>query len=263
MRSMIKTHLARSQQKGVALITVMVILLLSIIAVLAASRTTLLNEALVGNMSDYNRALAAAEALIRDAEIDVRGRLPNGYLCREDIAGTDVPTAYYIGCRNALGNPSIPEGTDFDDARDVVLTAFAAPAAAPCEQGICFPASTATLATLEDNLGTLAAKGVRYGTYTRGAVPGALGDATNAILKGNFADSTTPNQGWYWIEVFQYAKDAPTNRSGEVIPGGKAPLIFRITAVALGQKAGTRAVIRSFFIPKPKCGGPEPCTTGA
>ncbi len=261
-----KTHLAKSQQQGVALITVMVILLLSIIAVLAASRSTLLNEALVGNMSDYNRALAAAEALIRDAEIDVRGRLPSGYLCREDVGseGTDVPTANYVGCRNTAGGaPFIPEGTDFDDARDAVLVTAAAPAATPCSQGICFPASLATLSTLEDNLGTMAARGVRYGTYTRGAAPVALGDATNAILRGTPAAVTDPNQGWYWIEVFQYWKDAPTNRPGEVIPGGKAPLIFRITAVALGQKAGTRAIVRSFFVPKPKCGGPEPCTTGA
>jgi type IV pilus assembly protein PilX len=260
---MMKTHLARSQQKGVALITVMVILLLSIIAVLAASRTTLLNEALVGNMSDYNRALAAAEALIRDAEIDVRGRLPNGYLCREDIAGTDVPTANFVGCRDTAVGPFIPEGTDFDDARDAVLVTAAAPAATPCSLGVCFPASLATLSTLEDNLGAMAARGVRYGFYTRGAIPLDLGDATNSILRGAPAAVTDPNQGWYWIEVFQYAKDAPTNRPGEVIPGGKAPLIFRITAVALGQKAGTRAIVRSFFVPKPKCGGPEPCTTGA
>ncbi len=43
------TNQARSSQSGIALVTVMVILLLSIIAVLAAGRTGLLNEALVGS----------------------------------------------------------------------------------------------------------------------------------------------------------------------------------------------------------------------
>lgn len=264
MRSKMKILPVKRQQQGVALITVMVILLLSIIAVLAASRTTLLNEALVGNMSDYNRALAAAEALVRDAEIDVRGRLPNGYLCREDVGsvGTDVPTAGFVGCRNTALGPFIPDsdGPDFDDMRDAVLVTAAAPAAAPCIQGICFPASMATLANLEDNLATMAARGVRYGAYTRGATPTPLGDATNAILKGTPPAVTDPNQGWYWIEVFQYHKTAPRTQPGEVIPSPGASVIFRITAVALGQKFGTRAIVRSFFVPKPMCGGGQPCT---
>lgn len=262
-----KKHLTFAKQQGVALITVMVILLLSIVAVLAATRTGLLNEALVGNMSDYSRALAAAEALIRDAEIDVRGRLPNGYLCREVVPGSDVPTAGFIGCRSAgTGDPYFPEtGAEFDDARDRVLITFAAPAATPCIQGICFPASVATLANFEDNPGTMAAmaaQGVRYGAQSFNGTP--LGPATNPILSGVPvpASATAPTQGWYWVEVFQYDKHAPINRPGEVTPGGPLPLIFRITAIAMGQKVGTRAIVRSFFVTKPKCGGTEPCTTG-
>ncbi len=55
---------------------VLIFLLLAIISVLGAYRAGFLNERMVGNESDYNRAFAAAEALIRDAEMDIRGRRP-------------------------------------------------------------------------------------------------------------------------------------------------------------------------------------------
>jgi hypothetical protein len=63
-------------QQGIALLTVLVLLLLSLTAVLGALRYSNLNEAMLGNTSDYNRTFAAAEALVRDAEIDIRVAAP-------------------------------------------------------------------------------------------------------------------------------------------------------------------------------------------
>ncbi|MBW0170277.1 MAG: hypothetical protein KXJ61_08615 [Hydrogenophaga sp.] len=55
-------HLPR-HQKGISLITVMVMLLLSTLIVLSATRLGWLHEKLVGSESDHQRAFAAAEAL--------------------------------------------------------------------------------------------------------------------------------------------------------------------------------------------------------
>ena len=60
----------------------MLVLLVCCAVVAASARTGLLHEALTGNQSDQLRANAAAEALLRDAEIDIRGVLPDGQPCR-------------------------------------------------------------------------------------------------------------------------------------------------------------------------------------
>ena len=250
-----KTQLAHSKQHGVALITVMVILLLSIIAVLAAARTGLLNEALVGSESDYNRALAAAEALLRDAESDVAGRLPNGYMCREAVAGSEVPLAGFVGCRNTVppGSPWFPfDKPDFELLGDTVPLVRTN----PCVKGICIPANINVMAGLEDNLAVWGPRGARYGEFTLAA------SGPNRILRnpppGTPVDE--PNQGWYWVEIFEYEQlvGGPSPPSA-IVPDPKKKLIYRITAIALGQKVGTRAVVRSIFVRVPACGIGEPC----
>ncbi|MDP2371255.1 hypothetical protein [Rhodoferax sp.] len=242
-----------------ALITVMVILLLGIIAVLAAARSGLLNEALVGNDTDYSRTLAAAEALLRDAEIDVRGRLPNGFYCASNPlnTGSEDVQPNFVGCRNAVGgNPWFPN--DEIEYQLVANAVAVSPAATPCLQGICVPASLTTLHnppafTIENNLPAMAPFGVRYGTFTRTGAPALAGSlATNPILRPPFPVAVdAPNQGWYWVEVFVYKANAMGPRSIGVPPSGGSPFIYRITAVALGQKPGTRAVLKSFFVPNP------------
>lgn len=260
-----------TRQRGVALITVMVILLLSIISVLAVSRTELLNEALVGNNSDYGRALAAAEALVRDAETDILGRYPNGRMCRETAPGSDIPTPGFSRCRSTAGTIIPKNGEDFDNLR------AALPAFPHCSQGICAPPNLLTLhrpaigATpafaIEDDLPTMGPLGTRFGTWTRPGlglppiVPANLD--VNSILANDPADPNAPNQGWYWIEVLEYDVDAARTPAGPPLtdaqvraidglkPDKGAPFIFRVTAVALGQKTGTRAVVRAFFVSNP------------
>lgn len=256
-------HPTLSRQRGVALITVMVILLLSIIAVLAAGRTGLLNEALVGNDSDYGRALAAAEALLREGETEVRGKSPLGFLCRPtpgNPASPDNDPAFQ-GCRpNAPGTVFIPQ--DQPGYADLEALVSVTPAT-PCIQGICVPNNLNTLLGFEDapsaalaNMTTMAPLGARYGQYTRPVGAPPLDDALNPILKGASADPTAPSQGWYWIEVFRYANPPGGYSAGSyqaLAPEGTSGFrpIFRITAIALGQKPGTRAVLRSFYVPNP------------
>jgi len=259
---------SRARQRGVALFTVLVILLLSIIAVLAAGRSGLLNEALVGNETDYGRTLAAAEALLRDAEVDIRGRYPNGFLCRAPVTnpGSEDPAPGFTGCRNSgvATNAFFPaRDSDRVEAWMRVTTASPAPAP-PCHQGICFPNTLAQLNnptgsptfTIEDNLATMAPLGVRYGTFTRADGGAGLIGATNInpILRqppaGPPPAVTAPNQGWYWVEVFKYdvANTMAVTTNPAMKPKVGSEFIYRITAVALGQKPGTRAVLKSFYV---------------
>ena len=69
------------RQRGVALFVVLVFVMLSMLLALWATRTSLFNEMVVGNDADYQRAYEAAQALLQDAELDIRGEQSNGAEC--------------------------------------------------------------------------------------------------------------------------------------------------------------------------------------
>src|SRR5690606_34259830 len=69
------------RQRGVALFVVIVFVMLSMLLALWASRTSLFNEMVVGNDADYQRAFEAAQALVQDAELDIRGEKADGSAC--------------------------------------------------------------------------------------------------------------------------------------------------------------------------------------
>jgi type IV pilus assembly protein PilX len=229
-------------QRGISLIVVMVMLLLGTIVVLGTTRIGWLNEKLVGSESDYQRAFAAAEALVRDAERDIKGlRADNITPCNASIN--------FVGCRNfAAGQPFFPqEDDDLDLLADRVSLG-----ANGCLQGICLPATvtslgpanwTTGLAAMTNGAGVTAI-GATYGAYT-GASPAAEG---NPLLT-----RATP-QAWYWVEVFRYtdAGGILAAANNLPIPDKKHPFVYRITAFVQGQKPGTRVWLRSIFIPNPQ-----------
>lgn len=255
------------RQRGISLITTLVILLLSLVAVLGAYRVTNINESMLSNTADYSRARTAAEALVRDAEIDILGRRPPydidpitgtiGYPCRPFPTSSTtslVSEAGYVGCRNqaTASTPWFPQSSDdFDDMQDITL---ANSTTYYCKQGICVPPDTTTLQNIENILSdatkanTMKALGVTYGSYTRNllAAPGVSG---NPVLSAN------PAQAWYWVEAFRYQTAAADPAITNLIPDNRASFVFRITAIAYGLKPGTRVVIRSIFVPYPKSQG--------
>lgn len=267
-------------QRGVALPTVLIFLLLSIISVLGAFRAGFLNEKVVGNESDYNRAFAAAEALIRDAEMDIRGRRPpydvvqaDGYLgfpCRPTTDGstTEITSkaGYENSCRPRNGlTPWFPKDNDeFDQVFDLV-------AASPnrCKDGICFPLNMDDLKPIETQLfnglnanSDVLPIGTPYGAFTR-TVDTTTANLTkeqsnpllvtdNVAITGS-SISRKSNKAWYVVEAFRY---------GEAVSSGEHPatamrpdparrITYRITAVSLGMKPGTRVVLKSTFVPFP------------
>jgi type IV pilus assembly protein PilX len=239
------TH-PRSLQQGVSLVIVMVLLILGTIAVIGSTRIGWLNEIVVSSESDYQRAFAAAEALVRDAERDIRGRELTG-------AAPCVANAAFVGCRNfGAGKPFFPQD---DDDLDLLAARIGAGASVNnCLQGICLPPNVATLnkATWGDDAAVAvmtagvgdAAVAATYGLYS-GAAPAA---ASNPLL------TAVPARGWYWVEVFRYSDAAGiVAAAGDVpIPDKKRPFVYRITAYVQGLKGGTRVWLRSIFVPDPQ-----------
>ena len=237
---------SRSHQRGVSLIVVMIILILGTIVVVGSTRLGWLNEIEVSSESDYQRAFAAAEALVRDAERDIRGRQLNSALpC--------VNNPSYVGCRNfGAGMPFFPQDDDDLDLLAARLTAGGS--VNSCLQGICLPpnVNTLTRATWDTDAAVavmtagVGAKAIpaTYGQYT-GAAPAAAG---NPLL------ATNPARGWYWVEVFRYSDAAGiVAAAGNVpVPDKKSPFVYRITAYVQGLKGGTRVWLRSIFVPSPQ-----------
>lgn len=232
-------------QRGASLIVVMVVLLLGTLVVVGSTRVGWFNELLVGSESDYQRAFSAAEALIRDAERDIKGVQADNFTpCKVG--------AHYIGCRDfGAGHPFFPqEDTDLDLLNSRVTGAGSFKR---CLQGICLP-DTRMPDGLDElgeaawntpsALAAMAAVSATYGAYT-GAAPAAAG---NPLL------SASPTRAWYWVEVFRYSDAGGImNAAGNVpIPDQKHPFIYRITAYVQGIKGGTRVWLRSVFVPYPQ-----------
>lgn len=238
------------RQRGVALFVVLVFVMLSMLLALWASRTSLFNEMIVGNDADYQRAFEAAQALLQDAELDIRRESPDGLTactaanCRDNIAA-----AYKI--------PIEGEVTQLlDDLNQQPTT--------KCLSGLCTKragrqdfwntTSATVLAAGEVKLADMTKPnvGARYGEFS-GATKGDSSNPANPIL----ADTSADNRGgWYWIEVMQY--DESAKNSGLIVGGTNTDnllrlnlepnVVYRITALAYGRKPGTMAVLQQTYV---------------
>jgi type IV pilus assembly protein PilX len=208
-------------QRGVSLIIVMLVLLLCSLLALGAARMGWLGEALVGNISDEQRAQLAAEALMRDAQLDIQNPLrrpPN-----------DANALYY----------PLSGAIDLTE-----LQARVASEPVPCKLGLCFPATLQTLNGTGDTnwwqqgdpvVANMRAAGARFGQIT-----GAANTLNPLLNPGN------TRLAHYWIEAFlitpEVSSMAPAMMSDR-------PYIYRVTVVVDGLKAGTRVVLQSLMSP--------------
>ena len=241
------------RQRGVALFVVLVFVMLSMLLALWASRTSLFNEMIVGNDADYQRAFEAAQALLQDAELDIRRESPDGLTactaanCRDNIAA-----AYKIPVAGE-------QATELLDQLNLQPT--------KCLSGLCTKragrqdfwntTSATVLAAGEVKLSDMTKPnvGARYGQYS-GATVGDPSDpkkTANPILADTSADD---RGGWYWIEVMQY--DESAKNSGLIVGGTNTDnllrlnldpnVVYRITALAYGRKPGTMAVLQQTYV---------------
>lgn len=236
-----------ASQRGISLVMVLLVLVLVGLTSVSASRSSFFNETVTGNEADYSRALSAAEALVRDAQLDILGQTPTGAGCRTGVN--------FQGCRpsttgqQTAAEPFFPDSTTESDELATALNGIAG----GCVQGICYPQNWPT-DQLADNfwlnpaqLQTNIAMAATYGQFT-GAAPGATG---NPILSATGANA----RAWYWTELIVFAsnfcKDPSNIPRCTNQPLEKKPFIYRITAVALGRGSAP-AVIQQYFVPFPQ-----------
>lgn len=243
-------HAHRSRQRGVALFVVLVFVMLSMLLALWASRTSLFNEMVVGNDADYQRAFEAAQALLQDAELDIRGEQADGTPCNT------------TKCRPYMGDKEQYPG-DTKEINPLITSLEALPLR--CRDGICArrvgrqdfwnykDASTSVTPPAKSEWGEvpltqLMTVGARYGQYT-GAINTAGAGPINPIL----ADQTAGQGGWYWVEVLRYSDKAKSANLIVDATTSQLPLnldvyvVFRITALALGRKPGTMVVLQETY----------------
>ena len=249
----------RAPQRGIALFVVIVFVMLSMLLALWASRTSLFNEMVVGNDADYQRAFESAQALLQDAELDIREEGPDGNKC----------TGIADICRTTTVDKIPLEAGDV-----TLLLAELAVLPARCRNGLCakragrqdfwnYPSTTMpptpAAATGEVSLAEMAVSGVgaRYGQYT-GATPGDPTKTANPLL---YWDAATPSDrgGWYWIEILPY--DESSKSSGLIVDTTtgaptqsllalnlKPNVAYRITALAYGRKPNTMVVLQQTYV---------------
>ncbi|RYF64569.1 MAG: pilus assembly protein [Comamonadaceae bacterium] len=228
----------RAGQRGIALLIVVILVLVSALLALWGFRSSLLNEAVVGNDADYLRAFEAAQALLQDAEQDINGTRADGRPCEP----TDQDAK---ACR--AGN----DLTAFIDEEQLLtgLINTLGAESTRCRHGICskrtgaqdFWSDSTTMAAM-----TASGVGARYGEYT-GAAHGAGSDP---IL----ANRAAGEGGWYWVEIMLYDKESPggaliTNAvQNKLVLNLRPSFAYRITAIARGLKPGTQVVLQSTYV---------------
>lgn len=241
-----------ARQRGVALFVVIIFVMLSMLLALWASRTSLFNEMVVGNDANYQRAFEAAQALLQDAELDIRGEMADGTLCSAPPCRAYTNKLQFPGDTNEI-NPLITvlegETTRCRDglcARRVGRQDFWNYATAATTIN---PAANAALG--EVPLSNLMKEnvGARYGQFT-GAQLGSTAAPANPILANRSEDN---RGGWYWIEIMRYSDTAKSANLIVDSTTSQLPLnldvyvVFRITALAVGLRPGTTVVLQETY----------------
>lgn len=237
------THHLRQRQRGVALFVVIVLVMLSMLLALWASRTSLFNEMLVGNDADYQRAFEAAQALLQDAELDIRGENADGSDCTASTCRKKMST-------DILKIPLEQEGGEEAYRVPFLLTTLERQTPTQCRNGLCAKRTgkqdfwNNTDASKGPTLEQMQAVGARYGQFT-GAATGSTDAPANPILAATAADKG----GWYWIEVLPYA--LPADDKYDPLDTGLMPrVVYRITALAYGQRSTTMVVLQQTYARK-------------
>lgn len=234
-------------QRGVALFVVIVFVMLSMLLALWASRTSLFNEMVVGNDADYQRAFEAAQAMLQDAEQDVR-------LSNESPESSALCSAGGDVCRSTTMD-QFPLAKQQETIGQLLNGLSAVPAG--CRSGLCTKRDgkldfwNNTDAAKGPSLAQMLNVGARYGQYT-GAKVGDKTNPANPIL----AERTADKGAWYWIEVLPY--DESTKTSNLIVGGPRNLLnlnidpnvVYRITALAYGRKTGTMVTMQQTYAPQ-------------
>lgn len=228
----------RRSQRGVALYVVIVFVMLSMLLASWAARGSLFNEMVVGNDADYRRAFEAAQAMLQDAEFDIRGSRPSGEACISGEVKNDV-------CRATTTVYFDMETKDLESVLAIVKTQSPTTG---CYKGICekrlgaqdfWSDKTVLTAMTAENVGA------RYGQFTGADAAGTANPLLSVRTAGRGA--------WYWVEILPYIDPnvsllshmPPGSNVDRFSPSRKKLMVYRITAIARGNKPSTEVVLQS------------------
>jgi type IV pilus assembly protein PilX len=206
----------------------MVIVLLTAILVAMGFKSSQFNETVTGNAAEYQRVYEAAQALVRDAELDILSQRATGNACQTNCRTYGQITASSI---------YFPDATELPAVR-LALT----DAPQKCIAGICWARSPGNedFWTNTSDLRSMQARGASYGQFT----DGARGTTTNPRLT---TCSNTPPSACYWVEILPYSVTAQGGTALE--PNGALEVVYRITAVVEGRR-NTVSAIQKLVVPK-------------
>jgi type IV pilus assembly protein PilX len=205
---------ARYHQQGVSLVVALLMLIAVLMLGISAAQMALQGEKASRNDRDRQIAFQAAEAALKDAELDIQNS-PDAGLSRSngflEKPGNDasVRLDFADGCGAGESNLSL---------------------------GLCAPAVTGgipvwqTVDLLDDDSTTT--KSVPYGKYT-----GQTMQTGKGFLPGK------PSR--YIVEILNF------NQAGQLAsaenPGGGTQYLYRITAIGFGARDTTKVVLQSYY----------------
>lgn len=245
---------ARMQrQRGISLFIVLVVLLLTLIIVFGSLRVANQNESVVGNQSDAQRAMAAAEALVAAAQRDIR---TNGKNCTAATCRFPRDMGEFYSLRASLGTDACGDGSVAEKPKGVCTPQSPGAdvgGAVPTPAGYAFHAENVNVAGNPQVL----TNGAHYTEFVTNIDAAAAGNfAQGNVGAGGSQVSLALDQAKsrYWVEVFPYDVSAGAIVASEnlPVPDGTYPFIFRITAYAEGLKSGTSTTLRTYYVPFPR-----------
>lgn len=228
------------RQKGISLVVVMVIMLLSVLLALGTMRLANFNEVRSGNDVDYQRALEAAQVLLQDAQMDI-------------TLSTTALTKRSEGYRINVNDP--------DEMANLLTQAKSSDTSVKCKDAVCTDLSDQVFGdpakvfwNNPDQIKTYWATGAKYGQYTDNGFKSKPNKDANPILISDpdVAVSEAPYvQGAkYWIEILFADKPNAGWAQECVNSSSDANYLFRITAIAMGR-GGKPAVVQTVFVLNP------------
>jgi len=262
----------RARQRGISMFIVMIILLLALILVIGGLSVANLNESVVGNQSDAQRAYGAAQALMDAAQRDIR---LNGLGCNAAAmggTGTNPDVTVMTGTPPAPTPTSCTLRFPRDEGEYMGLfTSDKIATSGGCATdsnlvGVCIPLSPTDTKFSTDTIGNNAMlwngdskdNGATYDNKFITVLDAGKTSAYGGDAKlGN--NTASLGNGRYWVEVFLYNTNSvgfPEGMGNAPVPAHEYPFAFRITAMAKGLRGDTVSVLRSYYTPHPMPAAP-------
>lgn len=178
---------ARAGQRGVALLTALLLMLAVLLGSLAAGRTAISGARAAGHERDRMLALQAAMAALADAEQDIEGGLDPASARAAALANA-TPAAFAAGCRG---------GRPFDGLCERAPEAGDIFALLADDEGPAVALGTYTGALIPAGEGALPARTPRYLVERMPAASGALLYRVSALGFGSVATTQVAVQAYY------------------------------------------------------------------